>query len=151
MCDGGTEADHFNDHLCKPEFTHSPPESKEEVQNFIRWCSCILSCSRDPFVYMKLSGGFTEMATQDPSAPLSVIQNVEAMKPWLEYLLKSFQPDKVIFGSDWPVCNVGGLGNEQAWSAWVTTVEAILLMYDYSDNQRDAVWYSNAIQAYKLD
>lgn len=99
---------------------------------------------------MKLSGGFSEMEKQDPLAPFTASQVVNVMKPWLNVLFSTFQRNKIMFGSDWPVCNVDGPGNAQSWSCWKAAVEETLEVYNLTDQEKDWIWYGTAVQAYRL-
>lgn len=138
------------DHMCKPDYSHSPPMSEKEIEDLARWSKCISRLAKDEHVYMKLSGGFTEMEEQSPSEPWSTSKYVEIMKPWVDHLFKAFRPQRIMFGSDWPVCNVGGLGTELAWSSWKAIVAAITDEHMLSDEQKDAIWYKTAAEAYQL-
>lgn len=100
---------------------------------------------------MKLSGAFSEIADQDPGDPLSVADVLDRMRPWLDHVFDAFGPWRIMFGSDWPVCNVRGPGDVKSWSLWVQVVDQILLERNLSEVERNRVWYGTAIEAYKLD
>ena len=55
-----------------------------------------------------------------------------------------------MFGSDWPVCNVGGGGND-AWRRWRMVVEGILERRGLNEEQRRDVWGLVAMKAYGVD
>lgn len=69
---------------------------------------------------------------------------------WLKESLTIFGPRRLLFGSDWPVCTVGGGGNEVSWMNWWSVVEGFV-----KDNIREGdqvhFWSGNAIRAYDLD
>lgn len=56
-----------------------------------------------------------------------------------------------MFGSDWPVCNVRGPGDQKSWNLWRAVVELALDRYKLSDEARDRIWYGTAVEAYHLD
>jgi L-rhamnono-1,4-lactonase len=55
-----------------------------------------------------------------------------------------------MFGSDWPVCNVGGPGAELAWRYWRDLVEDILSARNLSDDEKTMVWSHTARSAYDI-
>ncbi|KAF2090938.1 hypothetical protein K490DRAFT_62269 [Saccharata proteae CBS 121410] len=136
-------------HLCKPDMQQLPT-TPEQLDAFHRWAECMRRFSRSRTTFMKLSGVFSEIADQDPAAPWSVAAIIERMKPWLDVLFQHFALDRIMFGSDWPVCNVRGPGDELAWDLWRDVVEGILETYGFDERERDGVWYGNAVEAYRL-
>lgn len=79
------------DHLAKPDIkagTVSP------------WKEALYSLSEQPNVYCKLSGMITEADWTN--------WKQEDFAPYLNIALEAFGPDRVMFGSDWPVCTVAG-------------------------------------------
>lgn len=57
-----------------------------------------------------------------------------------------------MFGSDWPVCNVGGPKGEQGnWKFWVDVVERVLEERDMSEEERERVWWRTGAEAYGID
>jgi L-rhamnono-1,4-lactonase len=56
-----------------------------------------------------------------------------------------------MFGSDWPVCNVRGPGNELSWVHWRRVVEAILEHYNLSGEEKQRFWSETAVEAYRLN
>lgn len=137
------------DHLCKPDLEQHPT-TPEQIDAFNRWSAAIERAGKSPHNYMKLSGAFSEIADQDPSAPWTPEQVLERMKPWLDRLFQFFPPERIMFGSDWPVCNVRGPGPQLAWKSWEAAVEKILDTYGLTEEQKDRVWYGTAVEAYRL-
>lgn len=72
---------------------HLKPEWKENIR-FI---------SRHPNVFMKISGMPEQVQGQEGQAP----REVEYYLPILEHLWECFGPDRLIFGSNWPVSDRG--------------------------------------------
>ena len=138
------------DHLCKPDMQQHPT-TLEQKENFKRWEAAIQQFSRFEKVYMKLSGGFSEMGKQQAEDPMLVAEIVKRMKPWIDVLIKYFTPQRIMFGSDWPVCNVGGPGGELSWKLWRDAVAATIEEYGLSSEEEDRIWFGTAVEAYKLD
>lgn len=66
--------------------------------------------------YMKISGGFSELPPiRRWEHPGSTDWVVELLKPWTDAVFDAFGPSRIMFGSGWPVCNVGGPGVELSW------------------------------------
>jgi L-rhamnono-1,4-lactonase len=102
-------------------------------------------------VYMKLSGAFSEIGDQEAEAPWPVSKVVNRMRPWLEVIFRSFGPNKTMFGSDWPVCNVRGPGDAASWQRWRVVVEAVLEDFGFLEGDKDRIWFGTAAEAYKVD
>jgi L-rhamnono-1,4-lactonase len=126
----------------------------EFAENFWHWKRAITRLAACEKVYMKLSGCFSEMQNQNISKggkTMPVKDIVELIQPWVSHIFTVFGPKRIMFGSDWPVCNVGGPGDESAWTHWRNVVEALLNELDLSADDRNRVWFETAIEAYRLD
>ncbi|MFE2411735.1 amidohydrolase family protein [Kitasatospora sp. NPDC059408] len=77
------------DHLAKP------PIARGELEP---WAGRLRELAREPNVSCKLSGLVTEA---DPAG-----WTVADLRPYAETALDAFGPERVMFGSDWPVCLV---------------------------------------------
>ena len=77
------------DHLSKP---------KIKDQNLLDWSRDLQQAARFPNVFCKLSGMVTE-ADWDHWKPAD-------LKPFVEIALEAFGPERCMFGSDWPVCEL---------------------------------------------
>ena len=97
--------------------------------------------------YMKLSGAFSEMTpalkTQDPG---HIFQSTLG---WLGVVLAAFGARRIMFGSDWPICTLGGLGDE-AWPRWRDVVDKMCWMGTLSDEDRAMIFGGTAKAAYNL-
>lgn len=99
---------------------------------------------------MKLSGGFSELPPLGSAEP-DIPSLVERLHPWTDVIFDTFGPERVMFGSDWPVCNIGGGGNEVSWRRWQAVVEQVLDRRGLSHEQKAGVWGQTAIAAYGID
>jgi L-fuconolactonase len=79
------------DHVAKPEIRAGRLEP---------WRSDLLALAAHANVACKLSGLVTE-AAWDRWTP-------EGLRPWLETALECFGPERLMIGSDWPVCLLAG-------------------------------------------
>ncbi|MEV6940446.1 amidohydrolase family protein [Streptomyces sp. NPDC051172] len=91
--------------------------------------------ARHPQVHCKVSGLATE-ADRDK-------WTVEDIRPVWDVLLSAFGPDRLMFGSDWPVCVLAG-----GWNRWAATVEELL--DDCSGTETQAVLAGTATAFYHL-
>lgn len=131
-------------HLCKPDFSNRTTPNHENT-DFYRWTQSIEKMSNMSKTYMKLSGAFSEL----PERPTATTDVAAQIKPWVEQALKHFGPARVMFGSDWPVCNVNGPDDDSPWVTWVSTVERLLSdLIEATEQER--VWSGTAIEAYRL-
>lgn len=106
--------------------------------------------ARFPKTYMKLSGGFSELPPLSSVEP-DIPSLGETLGPWTDVIFDVFGPERVLFGSDWPVCNVGGGGNEVSWRRWRTVVEQVLERRGLTEDQKKAVWGQVATAAYGVE
>ncbi|CVK89925.1 hypothetical protein FPRO06_05423 [Fusarium proliferatum] len=129
-------------HLCKPDFSIYNLTSDP---SFHAWRTAVYTLSKDSHVYMKLSGGFSEMPdslrNQDPN------HIFEATLAWLGIVLATFGPSRIMFGSDWPVCTAN---TDNAWPRWRSIVERMCWMATLSDEERAMIFGGTAKKAYGL-
>lgn len=109
------------------------PLVREEA--FEPWGARILEISSFPNVVCKISGFFANI---DPAN-----WRPEDLQPYIEHVISCFGWDRVMFGSDWPVCNLGG-----TMRLWVETLER--LTAERSESERARLFASNAERIYKL-
>lgn len=115
------------DHLAKPDIAKG--EHKE-------WATKIRALAKDfPGLHCKLSGMVTEAAPGWRAADL---------RPYMETVLEAFGPDRVMYGSDWPVC----LLNAPDYA----TVHDVAADYirTLGPDAESAVFGGNALRFYKL-
>jgi predicted TIM-barrel fold metal-dependent hydrolase len=65
------------------------------------------------------------------------------LAPIVNHCLDAFGPDRVVFGSDWPVCLLGA-----ALRDWVDALTTIVA--DRPAEERDKLWRDNAVKHYSL-
>ncbi|AWG22624.1 amidohydrolase [Flavobacterium faecale] len=99
------------------------------------WATLMLAIGAQKNVYCKISGMTTE-ADYDSWSP-------EQIKPYFDLVLKAFGPDRLLFGSDWPVCLVAG--NYTKTKDLVTQFIGHL-----TPEQQNAIMGQNAINFYNL-
>lgn len=73
------------------------PHIKEK--NFTPWAEDMARLARETTAFCKISGLITEAAPEWTPADL---------RPYLDHLLHLFGPERLIFGSDWPVLTLNG-------------------------------------------
>jgi len=125
----------------------------EFAENFWHWKRAITRLAGCEKVYMKLSGSFSEMQNQNADKggeDIPVAEIVELIRPWISHIFTAFGPSRILFGSDWPVCNVRGPGDKLAWTHWRLVVEAFLDDLKLTPEDRDRVWFGTAVEAYRL-
>ncbi|PPJ51412.1 hypothetical protein CBER1_08572 [Cercospora berteroae] len=132
-------------HLCKPDFIPNGPE-------FRAWTKATQVMAGWSKTYMKLSGALSELP-EEVLATKDAVVIAKRMKSWVEHVFAVFGPERIMFGSDWPVCNVRGPGEEASWTMWKGIVADLIENHvaDLSDADRASVWSEAARRAYKLD
>lgn len=131
-------------HLCKPDFSNGTTPNHEDV-DYYRWTQSIEKMSHMSKTYMKFSGAFSEL----PERPTAKTDVAAQIRPWVEQAFKHFTPARVMFGSDWPVCNANGPSGESAWVKWTSTVKQLLDEL-VKPAEHDRVWHGTASEAYRL-
>lgn len=115
------------DHIAKPDIKSGDIAS---------WKEGIEKISKFQNVSCKISGMVTEADwnTWKPSD----------LKPYLDVIFENFSADKLMFGSDWPVCNVAS-----------DYREIVKILEDYiskfSTEDQNKIWSGNAKAFYKLN
>lgn len=139
-------------HLCKPDLCTPTPKSTSDTSNesFKTWSILIRKFSTFPTTVVKLSGLFSELPPPSPTDPLSTLDYLSLIRPYTRVIFECFGADRIMFGSDWPVCNVGGPGPETSWACWVTVVDAVLGDLDLSRKERARIWAGTANEVYGL-
>jgi L-fuconolactonase len=69
---------------------------------------------------------------------------IDDIKPYVMHALEVFGEDRVVFGSDWPVCTLA-----TSYKRWVETLEN--LTGEMSDEAKTKFWRGNATRFYRLD
>lgn len=135
-------------HMCKPDLHITPEEVGNGHSSFVQWRKCISRMAAYENTYMKLSGMFSELLPQGDSAT-DVAELLRLTKPWVDTIFETFGSSRIMFGSDWPVCNAGGPG-EKSWSHYVDLVTAILRAQNLTDDEQAQIWSVTAVSAYNL-
>ncbi|KAJ5731704.1 amidohydrolase family protein [Penicillium malachiteum] len=136
-------------HLCKPNL-RLPSDSTPTHNEYLEWKDLITRMARaSNRTYMKLSGGFSELPSLTESE-IDLPSVIDTLQPWTDAVFDTFGADRVMFGSDWPVCNVGGGGNEVSWSRWRSVVEGILERRGLTEDEKKGVWGNVAVEAYGI-
>lgn len=115
------------DHIAKPDIKN------HEVKD---WEKNIREVAKYPNVYCKVSGMVTEANWYG--------WEEEDFKPYMDVVFDAFGIDRLMFGSDWPVCMVAGGYNR-----------VIKMVRHYTANLTDAekvkFWGGNAFKFYNLE
>jgi L-fuconolactonase len=114
------------DHISKPRI------AKQEVEP---WKTLITELAAFPNVSCKVSGLVTEANWKD--------WQVKDFKPFVNYIIEIFTPQRLMFGSDWPVSNLGG-----TYFEIVKLAEA--LTSDLTPSEGEFFWHKTAASAYRL-
>lgn len=81
--------------------------------------------------------------------PADVASLLAALQPYLDFIRAAF-PHRVMFGSDWPVCNVGGPAGEKGnWALWRELVAEWVAGLE--EEERERVWWGAGCEAYGIE
>jgi len=115
------------DHISKPYI------AKADMQP---WVDQITELASFENVVVKVSGLFTEADWKN--------WKKEDFWPYLEHITKSFTPNRMMFGSDWPVCLLAATYKQS-----IDLVEEFISKF--SESERIAFWAGTANKAYGLN
>ena len=115
------------DHISKPDMTR-PMDAK--------WCSKIEALAAVPGVYCKVSGLVTEAGTD---------WSIDRIRPFVEFVAHAFGPDRLVFGSDWPVCTLAASYGQ------VLELARGILGNLYRPKQMQAIMETNGQRFYRLE
>ena len=116
------------DHLMKPKICNNKQEE------FIHWKKVMSKLSRLDNVYCKFSGMVTEACEN---------WGEQDLKRYVDEILNLFTDKKIMWGSDWPVCNL-----RTNYLGWYNA--AINLTNELSLAEKQNIFYNNSINFYKL-
>ncbi|MDN3270154.1 amidohydrolase family protein [Streptomyces sp. MA15] len=99
------------------------------------WRRDVRRLAGHPQVRCKVSGLVTEADHENWA--------LDDIRPVWDVLLDAFGPDRLMFGSDWPVCILAG-----GWNRWAATVEELLT--GCSESETEAILTGTAVDFYGL-
>jgi len=114
------------DHMAKPYIAQGKKEP---------WAAEMKALAEYPNVCCKLSGMVTEAHWRN--------WTVADFSFYIDHLLEVFGPDRLLFGSDWPVCLLAA-SYEQVVEIVDTHIKTLSLP------EQEAIWYKNAERVYNL-
>jgi len=114
------------DHIAKPQIEGAPDAS---------WCGLIKDLARRPNVCCKLSGLVTEVPGWEWTPSL--------LRPYYETVLEAFGPQRLMFGSDWPVCLWAS-----SYERWLGTV--LEWVADLNETEQEWILSRSANEFYGL-
>jgi L-fuconolactonase len=114
------------DHIAKPGI---------KAREIRLWAEQMRAIAQSPSVFCKVSGMVTEADWKN--------WKDEDILPYLDVVLEAFGPERLMFGSDWPVCLV---------AASYGRVKSLIEAYTdkLSPHQREAIFGGNAAKFYGL-
>ena len=113
------------DHCMKPQIRD---------RAFDDWAAGISRLARDTGACLKFSGLVTEAGDG---------WSIDDLKPYADHVLAAFGPDRVMWGSDWPVCQL-----QASYARWHELAEA--LTAHLSDDEKARVFGGTAAEFYRL-
>ena len=114
------------DHIAKPTITRAAFDQG--------WADGICELAKRENVCCKVSGMVTEIRDEE--------WEPEILRPYFDTVLEAFGPNRVMFGSDWPVCLL-----RSTHSRWTEICETFT--QSLSPDEYAAFWAGNAARFYK--
>ena len=114
------------DHIAKPRIKANELEP---------WAKNIRELAKRKNVSCKISGMVTEADFNNWTE--------EQLKPYFEVVFEAFGPNRLMYGSDWPVCLVA-----TEYANWLSLVKRQLVQF--TENEQKMIFYKNAVEVYQL-
>lgn len=114
------------DHMAKPRIRDGEMSP---------WREGLTELARRSHCYCKMSGLVTEAEWSNWTP--------DDIRPYLDVAFEAFGPERLMFGSDWPVCLLAAGYSE--WYYLVDEYTSALSLYE-----RDQIWGKTAAEAYRL-
>ncbi len=114
------------DHLAKPRVRDGVTEP---------WATNIRTFAEREYCYCKVSGLVTEADWETWTAA--------DLRPYLDTIFDAFGPDRLMFGSDWPVCLLAC-----DYRKWYHLIDAYVS--ELTPHERERFWGGTAAEAYRL-
>ena len=102
---------------------------------FAPWAESLARLAQFPNLYVKLSGITANCAPGTVSVGL--------LQPYVDHVIACFGPERVIWGSDWPVVTINA-----SLPQWIDMTRAMLA--PLSDDERHRIGTANACEVYGL-
>ncbi len=114
------------DHIGKPDIANGLLDP---------WRGQISRLAKHENVACKLSGLVTEAdhANWQPAD----------LRPYIDHVLEAFGPNRLMFGSDWPVCTLAS-----SYQRWINL--AFEYTAELNESERDQIFYQTAVDFYRL-
>lgn len=113
------------DHIAKPRIRRDAFDRE--------WAASLRDLARREHVACKVSGMVTEVRDAE--------WDIDLLRPYFETVLEAFGPDRLMFGSDWPVCLL-----RSPYAAWGETVHR--LAADLTPDEKASLFGSTAARVY---
>lgn len=114
------------DHIAKPLIAQN---------ELLPWSDNLRELARRENVYCKLSGMVTEADFRSWTP--------EQLKPYFDVVLEAFGPNRLMWGSDWPVCLVA-----TSYNRWVQLISETIS--SFSETEQQTILGTNAQRVYNL-
>jgi len=115
------------DHISKPYIAK---------QEFEPWKTLIAELAQFPNVACKISGLVTEAKWKS--------WKVSDFTPYTDHIIESFSPERLMYGSDWPVALLGAENYSEVFSLAESVTSQL------SNAEKEAFWCSNARRIYQI-
>jgi L-fuconolactonase len=118
---------------------HGAKPPMRNTSLYAYWRTHIAALARRPQISCKVSGLLTEITAPDATHR----QQLDAVRPVWNHLLACFGPERLIWGSDWPVLTLAA-----DYGRWTSICEELIGELPPGDQER--VWWRNAADFYRL-
>lgn len=126
--------DHCGNVDPKAFFAKDDPRGGSAPEKAARWKEDMTALAKLPNVYCKISGIIARVPKE---------WTPDDLRPVVEHCVEAFGDKRVVFGTDWPVCNAGGTARQ-----WIEALQQITSNWSSEAQQR--LWSENAKTIYQV-
>jgi len=123
------------DHAAKPALDNLLSDEYQQ------WCAGMQALAKNTEAICKVSGLLTEMSPEQRSSPQKALS---VLQPLFEQLLEWFGPERLVWGSDWPVLTLAA-----DFNSWFEISNKLL--EPLTTSEQTAIVRNNAVAFYGLD
>lgn len=126
--------DHCGNVDPKAFFAKDDPREGSAPENAARWQEDMYQLAKLPNIFCKVSGIIARVPKE---------WTPDDLRPVVEHCREAFGEKRLVFGTDWPVCNAGGTARQ-----WIEALQQITS--DWSPDKQQSLWSENAKTVYQL-
>lgn len=130
--------------MAKPDLKSQP-----EDKSFLEWSELMTKFASFKNVYVKYSGLPSYLPSEDSQEDLT--NGILSAMPWVQRLVELFGAERIVWGSDWPVCDVNDVSSREGnWGTWRRASQILLEQCNLTPSQLEDIFHNNVVRIYQV-